>query len=56
MLSKYAKAITALVTGVIGQTGVVIASESQPVTASEWLGYAVVVAVALGVYQIPNTK
>lgn len=53
-LSKYQKAITALVTGAIGWGAVVIASVPAHVTASEWLGLAVVVATGLGVYAVPN--
>lgn len=54
MFGRYQKAITAAVSGAIGWVGVVIASPSGPVTASEWLGLAVVGAVALGVYAVPN--
>lgn len=53
-LGQYRKAITALVTGTIGWAAVVIASPSGPVSASEWLGLAVVVATSLGVYSIAN--
>lgn len=55
LFGKYQKAITALVSGGIGWGAVVISSPSGPITASEWLGLAVVVAVALGVYAVPNT-
>jgi hypothetical protein len=54
MLGKYRKTITAVVTGVIGWAGVVIASDATGVTAAEWLGLAVAVATALGVYGVPN--
>jgi len=55
-LGKYQKAITALVTGLIGWFAVVISASpnSLHVTNSQWLGLAVVVATALGVYAIPN--
>jgi hypothetical protein len=50
MISKYRKSITALVTGVLGWGGVVVASEPAAITAAEWLFLGVVVATALGVY------
>lgn len=54
---KYAKAITALVTAILGWFAVVIASSPNTwhVTNSQWLGLAVAVATALGVYGMPNT-
>lgn len=48
------KSVTALTTGVIGWGFVVVASPSAPITASEWLGLAVVAATAAGVYAVPN--
>jgi hypothetical protein len=56
-LGKYAKTITALVTGIIGWFAVVIAASpnSFHVTNSQWLGLAVVIATGLGVYGMPNT-
>lgn len=54
-LGRYAKAITALVTGALGWGAVVIASKPAPVTASEWLALGVVAATALGVAGVPNT-
>lgn len=55
-LSVYNKTITALVTGLIGWAGVVITSDAKDITASEWLGLAIAVAVGLGVYAMPNSK
>lgn len=52
----YAKAITAFVTGVIGWGYMVIASEPQAVTASEWMMLAAIAAGAAGVYQMPNAE
>ena len=52
---KYSKTIAALVTGVIGWGLEVVNSKPAAVTSSEWIGLAIVVAVALGVYAIPNT-
>ena len=54
-LSKYAKTITALVSGVLGWAAVVISSAAAPVSASEWLGLGVAVATSLGVYAVSNT-
>jgi hypothetical protein len=56
MLTKYAKTITALVTGVIGWGYAVVDSGANNVTAREWLALAVVGAVSLGVYAVPNTE
>ena len=54
MLGRYQKTVTALVAGVIGWGAVVVASPTNAITSSEWLGLAVVVATALGVYAVPN--
>lgn len=54
-LGKYSKTITALVTGVIGWGIVVVQSPRGTISASEWIALAVAVAVALGVWAIPNT-
>lgn len=55
-LSKYQKMLAALVTGAIGWGAVVVSSPSGPITSAEWLGLAVVVATALGVYAVPNAN
>lgn len=55
-LGPYQKTVTALVTGLIGWGFVVIASASAPITSSEWMGLAVVVATALGVYAVANSE
>lgn len=56
MLGAYNKTATALVTGLIGWAGVVITSVNTQITASEWLGLAVALAVGLGVYAVPNKE
>lgn len=53
-IAPYRKTVTALVTGLIGWAAVVIVSEPSNVTATEWLGLAIAVATALGVYAVPN--
>lgn len=53
-LARYQKMIAAFVTGAIGWGGVVVASAPKAITASEWLGLAVVAATALGVAAVPN--
>lgn len=53
-LSQYRKTITAIVVGLIGWAGVVITSPRSTISASEWLGLAVALATALGVYSVPN--
>lgn len=53
-LNRYRKTITALVTGGIGWATMVIQSAPVHITATEWIGLATFVAIALGVYTIPN--
>jgi hypothetical protein len=52
---KYAKSLTALVTGCLAWGAQVVASKPASVTASEWLALGGVIAVALGVAGMPNT-
>lgn len=53
-MSKYRKTITAVVTGAIGWAAMVVASDSAPITGPEWIAGATALAVALGVYAVPN--
>lgn len=53
-LPAYYKTFAALLVGILGWAGVVIASEATHVTASEWLALGVALATALGVYSVPN--
>ena len=53
-LNAARKTIAAVVTGLIGWAGVVVASEPSGVTDAEWLALAVALATALGVYGIAN--
>ncbi len=53
-MSKYRKTIAAVVTGAIGWAAAVVASDSSAITAAEWIGGATALAVALGVYIVPN--
>lgn len=55
-LAGHSKSIAALVTALIGWGFVVISSKASHITASEWMGLAVVVATALGVYAAPKNK
>lgn len=55
-MGKYNKTVTAVVTGLLGWAGVVVASPAQPVTAPEWLMLGVGMATALGVYAVANDK
>lgn len=50
------KALTPLVTGVLGWVAVVLGSAATGVTGWEWLGLAGVVATSFGVYKIPNAS
>lgn len=53
-LSRYAKTISALVTGLLGWGAVVVSSDRASISASEWLALGVAAATALGVYGMPN--
>jgi len=53
-LAPYRKTVTALVVGLIGWATVVVTSQPVAVTSSEWLQFAVTLATAFGVYQVPN--
>jgi len=56
LLKSVKKTVAALVTGSLGWGLVVIASDSVPVTASEWLALGVVCATAFGVYVAPKNE
>ena len=53
-LGPYSKTVAALVVGVIGWATLVVQSASAPITATEWIALATVVATAIGVFAIPN--
>lgn len=53
-MNPYRKTITAIVVGLIGWASIVIVSPQAHISASEWLGLAVALATALGVYSVPN--
>lgn len=55
-MQKYNKTITAVVTGLIGWASAVVTSDTAPITASEWVMLATVLATALGVYSVANKK
>lgn len=55
-LGKYAKLVTALVTGAIGWAVLVVNSAPTDITASEWIAGATYLATALGVYAVPNAS
>jgi len=52
--SPYRKTVTALATGIIGWVSAVLVSVPEVITSAEWVGLATVVAVALGVFAVPN--
>lgn len=54
-LGPWAKTVTALVVGLLGWASIVITSDPAAVTANEWVGLGVVLAIGLGVYTVPNT-
>lgn len=53
-LAPYRKTVTAVVGGVIAWAGIVIISPQAAITASEWLTGATYLAIALGIYTVPN--
>jgi len=53
-LAPYRKTAAALVIGGLGWGATVVASESGPVTASEWIAAGTAAATALGVYALAN--
>jgi predicted RecA/RadA family phage recombinase len=53
-LNEYRKTITAVVTGAIGWATLVIVSDPVAITAPEWVAGATALAIALGVYAVPN--
>ena len=55
-MSRYRKAIAAVVTGVIGWATAVVASAPAAITSTEWIMLATVLATALGVYGVANTS
>ena len=54
-LGPWAKTVTALVVGLLGWASIVISSDASAITANEWVGLGVVLAIALGVYTVPNS-
>lgn len=54
IFGKYAKLITALVAGAIGWATLVVNSPASAISASEWIAGATYLAVALGVFAVPN--
>jgi hypothetical protein len=54
-LSAYKKTITAVVVGVIGWATLVVTSDATAISAEEWIAGATALAIALGVYAVPNS-
>jgi len=53
-MRKYRKTITALSVGAIGWATLVVTSAPTAITATEWIAGATALAIALGVYTVPN--
>jgi hypothetical protein len=53
-MSRYLKTITAVISGAIGWGVMVVNSAPSAITASEWIAGATYLAVALGVFSVPN--
>ena len=56
MFGTYTKFITAIVAGAIGWATLVVNSAPADISASEWIAGATYLAVALGVWAVPNTN
>jgi predicted RecA/RadA family phage recombinase len=54
-LKPYRKTIAAVATGAIGWGALVVASDAAAITATEWIAGATAIAIALGVYTVPNS-
>ena len=54
LLGPYRKSVAALVAGLVLWGYLVIESGSEAVTAQEWIGLAVVILGAAGVWGVPN--
>lgn len=55
-LGKYRKFTTALVGVIASWATLVVVSKSDPITAYEWVTGGILLATALGVYEVPNDK
>lgn len=55
-LAPYNKTVTAVVGGLLAWATIVVASEQSAITAAEWLTGATYLAIALGVYSVPNRE
>jgi hypothetical protein len=49
------KALTPIVVGGLGWASAVVVSPSAHITAGEWIFGGTALAIALGVYSVPNT-
>jgi hypothetical protein len=54
-MSQYSKTIAAVITGAIGWATLVVNSAPAAITASEWIAGGTSLAIALGVYLVPNS-
>jgi hypothetical protein len=54
MFAKYRKSITAIVAGTVGWVTLVVNSSPTAITGPEWIAGATALAIALGVYAVPN--
>lgn len=55
MFGTYTKSITALVAGAIGWATLVVNSAPSAISAAEWIAGGTYLAVALGVWALPNS-
>lgn len=54
VLAQYCKFVAAVTTGLLGWAAQVVASEPTAITSAEWVGFGTTLAIALGVYAVPN--
>jgi hypothetical protein len=54
--APYRKTVTAVVTGLLGWSAIVVASDPSAITSTEWQLGAVALATALGVYTVANAE
>ncbi|HEX2578679.1 MAG TPA: hypothetical protein VHK88_20210 [Aquihabitans sp.] len=53
-LSRYRKAIAAILTGLLGWATAVVQSDPEQITSAEWIGAATVIVATIAVYLVPN--
>jgi hypothetical protein len=55
-MSRYTKAIGAFLTGALAWLTIVVESDSESITSTEWLALAGLVVTTVVVYLLPNSE